>query len=75
MGPEKCTIMYTRWPSTDMRGLRVVEVIPKVVETFLALHAGWDYVVVVLEWGLPRDQKNNGPKDCGYLGEPPSESG
>lgn len=52
------------WPSTDMRGSRVVEVIPKVVgKTFCWLSTGlWGPVVVVLaEWGLPRDPKNNGP--------------
>ena len=52
------------WPFTDMWGPRVVEVIPKVAgKTFCWLSTClWGPVVVVLaEWGLPRDPKNNGP--------------
>lgn len=63
-GGPKTVGITPGWPSTDAWGLIFVEVIPKVagkIPCWLSTGLWGPVVVVLADWGLPRDLKNNGP--------------
>ena len=63
-GGPKTVGITPGWLSTDAWGLIFVEVIPKVagkIPCWLSTGLWGPVVVVLADWGLPRDLKNNGP--------------